>query len=375
MKKKTLKIITALLLVALTAVLCSCDTINDINGIIKKYTATTEAETEPRTEPGTEAATEQIPVTEKYTDPLTGELIEKDLSGSRPVAIVIKNDRLAAPQYGLSEAGIVYEAAVEGGMTRLLAVYSSLSNVNNVGPVIDSRTYFYDFAANHDAMIALAGSTAAGKELAAKREITALDAIVGELEPGFERNAQLIAERGSENSILAKGSGLKFRAQALGIELKTDKAVVPYRILDVLQNREMPDGKHCSKLSIQFSANMNVSFTFSTLTNSYSRFQYGDKHIDAGTGKQLTFTNILIIFADQSVINSATGELNISASGKGTGYYVYGGSYIPISWTRTGGEYPIKLYEADGKTPLTVSAGSTYIAVMSTSQRGRVVME
>ena len=375
MKKKTLRIITALLLFALLFALCSCDTLNELNGIINQYIGTTEKQTEEQTEPGTEAGTEPPVLTEKYPDPLTGELVDNDLSGSRPVAIVIKNDRLAAPQYGLSDAGVIYEAAVEGGMTRLLAVYSSLSNVDNVGPVIDSRTYFYDFAANHNAMIVLAGSTAAGKELALKREITALDAIVGELEPGFERNSQLIAERGSENSILAKGAGLKFRAQALGVEIRTDKPAVPYKILDVLQNRDMPDGKHCSKLSIQFSANMNVYFTFSTLTNSYSRFQYGEKHIDAKNGKQLTFTNMFVIFADQSIVNATTGELNITASGKGTGYYVHGGSYIPITWTRTGGEYPIKLYEADGKTALTVSAGSTYIAVLSTSQRGRVVME
>ncbi len=373
--KKTLKIIITLMLTAVTLALCSCDAVNDISGIIKKYTQTTEAPAAETTGKQTEEETEETPLSGKYRDPLTGELIDDDLSGMRPAAVVIKNDRLAAPQYGLSEAGILYEAAVEGGMTRFLAVYPSVSSLDNVGPVIDSRTYFYDFAANHDAMIVIAGSTAAGRELAEKRNITALDAIVGELEPGFERNAQLISERGSENSILAKGSGLKFRAQALGVEIRTDKSPVPYTILDSMENREMPDGKHCSKLSIQFSANMNVYFTFSTLTNTYSRFQYGDKHIDAKTGKQLSFANLLVIFADQNTLNPATGEISISASGKGTGYYVYGGSYIPISWTRTGGEYPIKLYEADGKTPLTVSAGRTYIAVMSSSQRGKVVAE
>lgn len=374
MKKRTLKIITALVLLALTAALCSCDTLNEINGIIKKYTGTTEASTEERTEE-TEAVTEPPQITQKYADPLTGEPSDEDRSKSRPVAIVIKNDRLAAPQYGLSDAGVIYEAAVEGGMTRLLAVYSDLASVNGVGPVIDARTYFYDFAANHNAMIVLAGTTKAGRELAAKRDITALDAIVGELEPGFERNEQLIKERGSENSILAKGAGLKMRALSLGIETKTDKSAVPYKILDSLENREMPGSSHCSKLTVQFSSNMNVYFTFSTLTNSYSRFQYGEKHIDAKTDRQLSFTNLIVIFSDQSTLDTATGELSITASGKGTGYYVYGGSYIPISWTRTGGEYPIKLYEADGKTQLTVSAGKTYIAVVSSSARGKVLFE
>lgn len=372
MKKTTFKRITAAL-AALCALLslCSCDTVNDIIGRFTDPGAVTE--TEPPEE--TEEQTEEPVISTKYADPLTGDPTDDDRSHSRPVAIVVKNDLLAAPQYGLSKAGILYEAPVEGGMTRFLAVYSDLSDVDGVGPVIDSRTYFYDFAANHDAMIALAGSTKAGRELEQKRKITALDAIVGELEPGFERNAELIAERGSENSILAKGSGLKMRAMSLGIETKTEKSAVPYKILDSLDNKEMSDGKHCSKLSIQFSANMNVYFTFSTLTNRYSRFQYGNKHVDAKTGDQLTFTNILIIFADQSTLAASSGELSFMASGKGTGYYVYGGSYIPITWTRTGGEYPIKLFEPDGKTQLTVSAGKTYIVILSTSARARVAFE
>ena len=374
MKKKTLKRITAAFIALITLFsLCSCD---KINGIIGRFTGGTEAATETETETETEAKVTEAPViTKKYADPLTGEPTEDDRSDSRPVAVVVKNDRLAAPQYGLSKAGILYEASVEGGMTRLLAVYSDLSEINGVGPVIDSRTYFYDFASNHDAMMVIAGTTKAGRELAQKRNITALDAIVGELDPGFERNEQLIKERGSENSILATGSGLKYRAQALGVSVKTEKSAVPYKILGSLQNKEMPEGHHCSKLSIQFSANMNVYFTFSTLTNSYSRYQYGEKHIDAKTGEQLEFTNLIVIFADQSVMDMASGELSYSASGKGTGYYVYGGSYESITWSRTGGEYPIKFYESDGKNTLTLSAGNTYIAVIASAATGRVVFE
>ena len=372
MKTKTLKsLIICIAALFLAVSLTSCDM---IDGYIKQFTGTERA-TETEKPEETEQETEAPPPVTKFADPLTGELVDKDKTGLRPVAVVIKNDRLAAPQFGLSGAGVLYEALVEGGMTRFLAVYSDVSELNGVGPVIDGRTYFYDFAANHDAAIVLAGTTQAGRELAAKRNITAIDAIVGELTPGFERNAALIAERGSENSILTEGTGLKYRAQTLEVPMRTDKSTVPYGILDSLENREMPDGKHCTKLTILFSSNMNVYFTYSTLTNNYSRFQYGDKHIDAKTGKQLAFTNILVIFAEHTTIVSSTGELSISASGKGTGYYIYGGSYIPVTWTRNSGEYPIKLYEEDGKTPLTVSAGNTYIAVVSSAARARVTFE
>ncbi len=68
--------------------------------------------------------------------PLTG------LAGqvpNRPAAIVkIDNSRPARPQTGLNAADIVVEEEVEGGVTRLAAVYHSTSSI--VGPVRSGRT-------------------------------------------------------------------------------------------------------------------------------------------------------------------------------------------------------------------------------------------
>ena len=46
----------------------------------------------------------------------------KDL---RPVAVMIDNNESAYPQSGLDRADLVYEAFVEGGITRFMAVYWS----------------------------------------------------------------------------------------------------------------------------------------------------------------------------------------------------------------------------------------------------------
>src|SRR5437762_1853612 len=46
-------------------------------------------------------------------------------AGSPPIAVMVDNYVDARPQYGLAEADVVYEALVEGGITRFEAVYFS----------------------------------------------------------------------------------------------------------------------------------------------------------------------------------------------------------------------------------------------------------
>ncbi len=368
------------LIILISLVLCvvfimsSCDEIKKY--IYNPFDPVTETETETETDAGLVTIEEDtvIPHAE-FVDPITGDPTETDISTARPVAVVVKNDRTASPQFGLSGASVLYEASVEGGLTRFLAVYSDVSQVNKVGPVIDSRSYFYDFAANHNAVFVQAGTTSNGNKTQISRGITALDAIVGDMTPGFYRDQALISSRGTENSILTDANGLKSRASQYGISLKTDRQVKPYTTVDYLQNRSMTGGTYCTFLSIPFSTNMTVEYKYSTLTNKYSRSQYGEIHTDALNGKQLSFTNLIIIIADYNTANMTTGEMNIVNTGKGSGYYIYGGSSIMITWQRTDGENPIKLYEADGLTPLQISSGNTYVAVVSPRLSGKIEFE
>ena len=208
MKKRTIVFVIALTMIFS---MTSCE-------YIDKYLRPSQTDTETETEEISEQITGEIPHAE-YTDPITGEPTETDMSGSRPIAIVVKNDRVASPQFGLTKASVIYEALVEGGLTRFLAVYSDVSLTDKVGPVIDSRVYFYDFAANHNALFVQAGTTAAGNKTQVSRGITALDAIVGDMSPGFYRDATLKTTRGTENSIVTDANGLRSRARSFGLGL------------------------------------------------------------------------------------------------------------------------------------------------------------
>ena len=77
-------------------------------------------EPQPQPEPETPAI-----VTDPSANPLTGLAKADDWpEGMRPLAVMLDNVQAALPQRGLQSADLVYEMVTEGGITRLMAVYS-----------------------------------------------------------------------------------------------------------------------------------------------------------------------------------------------------------------------------------------------------------
>lgn len=56
---------------------------------------------------------------------LTGEPVAEVQGRRRPVAVMLSNIISACPQSGISRAGVIYEAPVEGGITRLMGLFEN----------------------------------------------------------------------------------------------------------------------------------------------------------------------------------------------------------------------------------------------------------
>ena len=80
---------------------------------------------------------------------LTAEVEKKEVQifkgSDRPIAVMIDNSNRAWPQAGLNQAYLVYEIIVEGGETRLMALFKGV-DIDKIGPVRSSRHYFLDYA-------------------------------------------------------------------------------------------------------------------------------------------------------------------------------------------------------------------------------------
>ncbi len=65
------------------------------------------------------------------------------------LGVMIDNHPDARPEAGLSQARVVYEAPVEGGLTRYFALFNAGQVVAKVGPIRSARPYFLDWLAEY----------------------------------------------------------------------------------------------------------------------------------------------------------------------------------------------------------------------------------
>ena len=367
MKKKS----SAISLVLLTSLILSgCADTTSKDTSADSTNAVTEARTDEITTAPAETET-PAPDVKYYTNPLTGEITALyDNLIKRPAAVVLKNDRTGAPQVGIAKADIIYEAAVEGGMTRLLALYSDYAHMADIGPVIDSRAYFFDFARAHDAIFVQAGSSSYGKTAQKEDGIDCIDAVIGDMSPTFRRDETLVAERGHSSSIVAVGNQVFDKIKQNGIRVENNvKTSLTMNFSEYYSDYSL-DGDACVKLTVPYSTSMAPYFEYSTITNTYTRYQYGDVHKD-NDGTPLRFTNILVLFTEHSVVNSTSGEMDIITTGSGSGYYICGGKYIPITWERESADVPFRYYQAN-KQELKICRGKTFVCVASEKRKNDV---
>jgi hypothetical protein len=108
-----------------------------------------------------------------------------------------------------------------------------------------------------------------------------------------------------------------------------------------------------------------TSFTFDEETNRYYVQQYGRANIDGDNdNQQIAVTNVLILrMATRGIPGDNAGRLEITTTGTGTGYFVNGGKYIPINWSREDNSSQF-IYTLEDDSPLYLGRGQTYIAIV-----------
>lgn len=111
---------------------------------------------------------------------LDGVLVEAGYENSFPLAIMLDNDPLARPQAALSQALLVYEAPVEGRITRYMAVYTADMMIGKVGPIRSARPYFVNLAADLGAVYLHVGGSPEALELVKQARVYDLNEFYNE---------------------------------------------------------------------------------------------------------------------------------------------------------------------------------------------------
>ncbi len=304
------------------------------------------------------------PVEEKvvYKSRLTGLEVETEEDAERrPVAIMINNIKAALPQYGISKAGIVFEALAEGGITRLLAVFDDLEGVEQIGTIRSARPYYLDLAQSVDAVyIHIGGSPDAYSQIKS-RGMDSFDLIEGRNNSMYWRDKDRIKTNGYEHSVFTSGARITEKLEAENIRMKRSGS---YGDVFAFSEDASYSGDDALKITAVFSPYKTGTYTYDEVSGLYRIGQYGKAHADALYGTQLAFKNIFILRVNSYVIKGDTaGRLAFDMVGSGSGKYIVNGTATDIKWSRASKSAPFKLTTADG-AELPVVPGDSYVSLV-----------
>lgn len=295
-----------------------------------------------------------------------GDLSEEAI-GMRPVAVMVNNAKQARPQYGISQADIIFEIPVEGKITRLMALYADYTKVPDICPIRSCRYYYPALAKGFDAFYIHWGSD---QTILGYVNSLGIDKYDGLSNPHglFERDYNRInAGYSLEHTGYFKGTEFAKAIKEDGkrTELKEEKKDTAFRFCG-MNETVIPEGEKCNQIEIDFGPTAS-SFLYDETEGIYYKKMNGTAHVDAVTGETLSFENIFILETSMYVRDEA-GHLQLDWAGHSgaEGYFISNGAMQKIHWAKENSSESgyLRFYKENGEE-LTINRGKSYIAYCS----------
>ncbi len=285
--------------------------------------------------------------------------------GKRPVAIMVNNLPDALPQYGISDADIIFELPVEADITRLMAVYGDYTKIPDVCSIRSCRYYYPILAVGFDAFYVHAGiDPTIAKQTVDRLDINTIDGAYAEYGLFARDQSRINSGYALEHTAVFYGTGLAdaLEKDDVRLDLKEEKRQ-PAFLFAQSGSEIVPAGEEAKNINIVFSSYYsNVDFAYNEETGTYDKYMNGNPHMDGVTGKQLTFENVIMLETAISVRDDK-GRKNIDIYGGNgaSGYYASKGKIQKIHWEKPG-DYDYLSFTDENGNPLEINRGKTYIA-------------
>ena len=286
------------------------------------------------------ASTNKIEIKIPFTDINTTKTEKKKLtiydedSNKRPIAVMIDNNVGYSSQVGLQDAFVTYEAIVEGGLTRMMAIFKD-TNTSLIGPVRSSRHYFLDYALEYDALYAHYGwSTFAENDIKSLR-VNNINGLY--VDSAYWRDRKIAAH----HNVFTNIETLYKSAENLGYQTTTDEwEALPITSDNVdltkIKNKTCTDTDcdtglvQANKVTIPYSNSQTRSYAYDSERKVYLRYMNHNAHIDRDSKEQYHYKNIIIIKVKNKTLDSY-GRQDLDTTGTKEAYYITNGYAIPIT--------------------------------------------
>lgn len=304
---------------------------------------------------------------------LTGEWKDSKVANRRPIAVMIPNNSPAMPQYGISRASIIYEAPVEGRITRLMAVFEDFDDLDKIGPVRSSRDYFVYVAMGYEAIYCNWGlARPYVEELINRDTVQNISASVG----GIYNPANNAFGRVSRPGYADEFRGYLFidgmmkDAERLGYDWEYDDAYVPPFTFAADGARAQENYADAQNAHTIYPGGTEGNkggygayspyFEYNEEEGLYYRFQNDEKQIDEIDNSQLAVANVVFQYCHGEVRDDHD-YLAFGVHGEGDAIVFTGGKVIKGTWKRYDGDAtPAKFYD-ENEEEIIFNQGKTWV--------------
>lgn len=321
---------------------------------------------EPTSTPEPVPAPEPTPVSTpepEFYHPLTGVPVEEDLSGKKPVAVMLNNIRAAMPQQGNGGADIIYEVLAEGGITRMLAVYLDAKGAGTIGSVRSARQYFWELAQGHDAVYIHAGGSPefyANKASAGAFTVDGVNGPYSGASAGvFWRDFDRVPGKtyATEHTLVTSGEAIVDLLDDTGLLAHTEGYTYEMAFTD---DGTPANGQDAGVITAAF-ASKTTTFRYDPGSGRYKVEEYDAPYIDGNSDEQIAVTNVFVLQTACRTYDEK-GRIDVDLS-SGGGYFACGGRIIPITWEKGAASEQLRYFTSDGR-PLTLGRGKSYVAII-----------
>lgn len=285
-----------------------------------------------------------------YYSELTGMPVPSQAAANQAVtAIMIENSPDARPQSGLKQAGVVYEAIAEGGITRFLTLHQE-DKPQLIGPVRSVRPYFVDWLTPYQASVAHVGGSAAALQTVRNGNYRDIDQFFNGA--SYWRST----DRYAPHNVYTSFAKLDALNQSKGYTTSVFKGFSR-------SDTKPADTPTVTSISIDFSsAWYNTTYTYDKATNTYLRNEGGAAHMDREDG-QIAPRVVIAMKVNESTVMEDGYREDIVTTGSGEATIFQNGTATTATWHKPDAATGITFTDAAGKD-VPLARGQTWIAAI-----------
>jgi len=295
------------------------------------------------------------------TNPLTGLPLAGGRAAQRPIIVCINNDYAARPQFGISQADVMYEYLMEGfGITRFSGVFYG-EDVGQIGPVRSARLINYYMTPLYKAGLACSGASDRVR-YTLKFEMPAPYMDIDLDDPS---NTRYTVSIGGDyrTRLRASMDGLRRWLAEWGVEQSA-------AIRGFTFGGAPGGGVPASAINIPYprGTGSQVSYQYDGGSGRYLRFLGGGPHLDGNSGAQVGVENVVIQYVPHEVtdiVEDSLGSRSIRLNLFGSGRVIVfreGQAYTGLWRSDSQGDTP--RFYTDNGAEILLKPGHTWVSVV-----------